>query len=663
MKPISIRGRAVVYMALLAAVNVSIVEKLFFVEFTDNMQTNDGSFLGITRYILAHFPHLTWFPQWFNGLPFENTYTPMLHLMDAAFAWTTGSSPAHAYNFVTGFFYAAGPVFLFLFAWRLTGYLEASFFASLLYSLYSPAALFPFFRGDVGFWNPWRLRVLVFWGEGPHITMLAVLPLALLAAWTAISTRRYVWCAAAAVLAAWLVLVNAFGATAVGIGCACMILALPAKERGRAVLTIAGVALAAYLLACVFLPPSLLRTISYNSQFVDGDFRRVKQIPAQAITVAAVALVWLATLRMRDVFLRFALLFATALTMIVGLFALFRLPALPQAHRYSVEMEMAICLIFAFALRPLALRLPRSVKRIAVAVILLAAVRQTIHYTRYARRLTAAIDVTQTADYKVAKWMEGHLDGQRTFVSGETGTWLNAFSDVPQMNSGHQPFDPNFQVDAMAVYTIYSGEGTAARDADISILWLKALGCGAIHVAPSRLYGEIFHNPRKFDGVLPVLWREGKHTIYGVPQRTQSLARIVPEGAIVRRQPVNGIDTGDIARYVAALDDPSLPADEMKWPSQDQGHIETTLRPGQVLSMQTTYDPGWMAIANGKAAAVTKDGLGMSVIHADCDGPCTVDFTFDGGVERKICRALSGATLLAGLITGVFAFRKNRTRI
>jgi len=662
MRALNIRARATAYITVLLAINFYIAGKLLFVEFTDNMQTNAGSFHAITRYILAHFPHLNWFPWWFNGLPFENAYTPMLHFMDAAFAWITGASPARAYNFVTGFFYAAGPVFLFLFAWRLTGYLETSFFAALFFSLYSPVALFPYFRNDVGLWNPWRFRVLVFWGEGPHITMLAVLPLTLLAAHRAMTTRRYAWCAIAAVLMAWTVLVNAFGATDLAIAGACLILAFPAKEMakemGRSALILGAVGLAAYLLACSFLPPSLIQTISHDSPHVGGEFNAATMLKVRLLILPGAAALWWATRYVKTYLLRFALLFGYAMFQIVGMAAMLGLAAFPQPHRYSLELELAAALVVALALRPFVLRLPREAKAIALVLVLAAALRQTIHYHRYARIFTAPVDVTQTTDYKVAKWLGANLSGRRAFVSGETGTWLNAFVDIPQMGSGHQPFDPNFDVDAEAGFVIYTGMNAGARDAEISILWLKAFGCHAVHVARSRLYLDVFWNPHKFDGVLPLLWREGGHSIYGVPQRTKSLAHVVPESALVKRRPVNGLDIDEVARYVAALDDRSLPADEMRWTSPDRGHIDTTLHPGQVLSVQSAYNPGWIALANGKPARVTKDALGLSVIHADCDGPCSADFIFAGGLERNICRALSAATLVGGLIAAFFLFWK-----
>jgi hypothetical protein len=651
------RTRPAVYGAILVALNFYLVQKLFFVEFTNNMQTNDGSFLAITRYILAHFPHLNWYPWWFNGEPFENSYTPMLHLMDAAFAWITGSSPAHAYNFVTALFYTIGPVVLFLAIWRLTGFLETAFFSALLYSLYSPAELFPFFLADVGPLNPWRLRVLVYWGEGPHVTALAMLPFALFAAYRVLTTRRYLWCVLAAVSMAWMVLVNAFAATDLAIVCACLILTLPRKQMANAALRLGVVALAAYLLASPFLPPSLIRTVSHESQFVGGDFRHAKLVLGQVLALAIVALAWFATGKIRDRFLRFAVLFSCALVLIVGLMAIAGIPALPQPHRYSLEMEMAVCLLAALAIRPLILRMPAWAKAGLLALALAAVARQTIHDRRYARVLTQAIDVTKTPDYQAAKWLGANLGGSRVFVGGDPGLWLNAFVDTPQMNSGHQPFDENGPVDTAAVYVIYSDDNAGTRGAEISLAWLKAFGCHAVLVAPSRIYGQVFNHPHKFDGILPLLWKQGDDVIYGIPQRTRSLAHVVPESAIVRRRPINGLDVEEIERYVAALDDPSLPASDMEWLAPDRARVHAIVHPGQVISIQTTYDPGWTALAGGKRARVAPDGLGMSVIHPACVGPCSVDFVFSGGWERKLCRALSIATILGGLL-GVYLARR-----
>jgi hypothetical protein len=658
---LTLRIRAALYVAALIAINAFFVKKLFFVEFTANMQTNAGSFMAITRFILRYWPHLDWFPWWFNGEPFENSYSPMLHLSDAAFAWITGSSPAHAYNFVTAFFYVIGPVFLFLFAWRISRFLETSFIAALLYSLFSPAALFGGIRADLGgLWNPWRLRGLVYWGEGPHNVVLSILPLALLIVYLAVKKRTYLWYVAAAGAMAFLVLVNAFGAIDLAVGCACLLLALKSREIARPAVLLCAIGIVTYLWVSPFLTPTLLHTISENSQFVGGDFTPGKLLPWKIVIVLGLGALAFATRRMRDYFTRFTILFAFVFLAVVALYFLANRAALPQPSRYSLEMEMGVALVVAFLLRPVALRLKTPLKIVAAVLMLALSVHQITYYRRYAKTIIQKIEITQTIEYKIAKWIAGNLGGTRVFVAAQAGTWLNVFADTPQMDSGHLPFNPNSAVEGGAAYAICSGQNAGARDAQNSILWLKAYGVHAVQVSgpKSRIEGKPFVNPRKFDSVLPVLWHEEDDTIYAVPQRTKSLAHVVPLSAIVMRQPIHGLDTADVARFVEALDDPALPPADLAWRSPGEATISAILHPGQVVSVQSTYDKGWIATANGRPAEVSRDGIGLSVIHADCDGPCAIDFTFDGGLERKICRAASWTVTAGILIAGLFVLTR-----
>jgi hypothetical protein len=650
---------------VLLAINFYFVKTLFLVDFTNNMQTNAGSFMAITRFILQHWPHLGWFPWWFAGEPFENTYSPMLPLVDAAFAWITGSSAPHAYNFVTALFYVAGPVCLFLFAWRVSRHLEASFSAALIFSLFSPSVLFGAFRNDAGgWWNPWRLRGLLYYGAGPQTTAVSVLPLALLLTYLAIRKRTYVWCIAAGLSIAFVALTNVFGIVDLAVGCGCLLLAMQGtrKEAAKAVALITGIALAAWLLSSPFLNPTLLRTVLKDSQSVGGHYGLRGLLGNQALILPGFVCLWFATRRLKDYITRFSLLFAYVFFEIVALFAIANVAVLPQPHRYALEMEMGLSLVVAFSLRGLAPRLPVVLKGVFIVVMAAAVFHQTVSYRRYAETLTQEVDVTQTSDYKVARQVEAKLGGQRAFVSGEAGFWLNVFNDTPQMHSGHDPFNPNYAVEEAATYAIYTGQNAGDRDAEISILWLKAFGCHAIYVpgTSSRLYMDRFIHPYKFAGVLPVLWHEEDDTIYAIPQRTGSLAHVVPMNAIVKREPINGLDTDEIARYVAALDDVSLPSAEMTWQDPGHGRIRTTLHAGQALSIQMTYDKGWIALANGKPAKVSRDAIGLSVIRADCDGACAVDFVFDGGLERKICRALSFTVAIAGILGAFVAFKRGR---
>jgi hypothetical protein len=653
------RTRAALYIAILAILNAFFVRKLFFVDFTRNMQTNAGSFMAISRFLIEHWPHIGWFPYWLNGIPFENTYSPMLQLIDAGFAVLFHCSTARAFNFVTGFFYVLGPVTLFVFAWRFSRRLETSFAAALVDSLFSWSAFFPAVRADAGgWWNPWRLRVLVHYGEGPHIVVLGALMLALLCVWQAISTRKYAWCAAAGLPMAFLALVNAFGLTDLAIGCACLVLALDRKQMGRPALIVLAIAAGSYLLACPYLTPSVLRTLSRNSQWVGGDFRFRVLFPNQCIVIAGGVCVWLVSRRIRDRALRFALLFAYAFFAIVGLALLFHRPAMPQPHRYTVEMGLAMSLLAALALRPFVVRLPPVAKLAAAVLFAVLLVHQTVSTEGYAASSIQKLDITRTAEYQVAKWMDTHMHGERVFASGPAGLWLNVFTDTPQMHNGHSPFNPNFFAE-VAAYTLYVRGKTATQAA---VVWLEAFGNHAVHVtgAPNPLDGAPFQDPHMFDGLLPVLWRRGDDAIYSVPQIGTSLAHVVPAADVVARQPINGLDTAAAGRYVAAIENPAFPAANMVWARPDRGRTATTIRPGQVLSVQVTYDNGWIASANGRPARVTRDGLGLMVVEPHCNGPCAIQLIFDGGIEREACRAASCTAAIGALAGGIFVFLRRR---
>jgi hypothetical protein len=284
---------------------------------------------------------------------------------------------------------------------------------------------------------------------------------------------------------------------------------------------------------------------------------------------------------------------------------------------------------------------------------------QTRHAIHYAHSQIRSTDVTQTAMYRMARWMDANLHGSRVFVGGAYSFYLNDFTDTPQVHGAQDPMLPNFTL-RHAVFTIYSGMNTGARDAQFSLLWLKALGARAVSV-PGPQSPEAykpFANPRKFEGVLPVLWREGDDTVYGVPARYDSLAHIMAPGELVHDPPVSGIDTAQLERYVAALDSPAYPEAKWRWTSRGSAVIAANIAPGQVVSTQVTYHPGWRAAAGGVAQPVARDGLGLLVVKPACQGVCQITLSFDGGPEWRVTCAVSLAVTLLVLCLAALEFRR-----
>jgi len=632
------------YAVLLFAVNFAIARRLFYTEFTQHTSSNEGAFMAISRFLAERWPDVRWFPFWLNGVPFENTYFPLLQVIVAMVAKALHCSPALAYHAVTAGFYCLGPVCLFLFAWKASKLLHTAFFSGLVYSLWSPSLLLPAVRNDIGSWhNARRLQTLVHYGEGNHNTGLSLLPLALLCAWLAIARPKFVWSVAAGILLGAMVLTNAFAAADLAVGIAILVTVQPPGARVRGLARLARIGVAAYLWISPILTPSLVRTIRTNSLMVEGDYHYTPRVIGTGLLVlAGGAAIWYFTRRWNHWFDRFAVEFAYVFTAVVTLTYYAGIAILPQPWRYQLEMEMALCLAFVFGARHLLARAHPRVRAGALALFLAFLAWQAVWYREYAGGLIHSIDITPTIQYKTARWIDANLKGLRTMVSGDLGSWFNVFTDNPQLSSAPDPFSPNWMVE-IAAYTIYSGQNALDRDAEYSILWLKAYGCHAITVPGPKSREEFhpFRNPRKFDGVLPLLWHDEDDSIYGVPARSKSLAHVIPADAAVERPPIHGLDVEGVARFVAAMDNPALPVADFSWLSNTYARIATELHPGQVVAVQVTYDPGWVATANGRPALVTRDGIGLLTLHPQCDGRCRIDLRFDGGAERRICLGLS----------------------
>jgi hypothetical protein len=598
--------------------------------------------------------------MWNAGMPFHHTYLPFLPMTVALFAKASGCSPALSYHAVTAFFYCLGAVTLYLMAWGLSGRIHYSFLSALAYSLVSPAAiLFPAIRGDVGgMWNARRLHVLLYYGGGPQVTSLALLPLAVLLLYLSLRRRRRWLYVLTGMAMASVVLTNAFGAVALAFGVVCVAITQRVTSFRSGLLLILGIATLTYLWISPWLPPSFLDVAQFNAQTAGGDYRwTARSLLAIAAVVGMFLALWTVIRRRRlPDHLGFFLLFAAVLTCVTALGLQYDLNAIPQGHRYHLEMEMALCLLAAFAAKSVLDRLPKSARKGAVAVCLLLAAWQMIHYRQFAREVISPVDIRQTPEYRTAMLMREHFGDQRVMVAGSPSFWFNVFTDTPQLSGGHDPFNPNWMT-RVAIFTLYSGMNAGERDAEVCILWLKAFGARGINVPgpeSQEPYKPFQRNPTMFEGLLPVVDRRDGDTIYRVPHRSPGLAHVVPASAIVDRVPTDGLDVEPVKRYVAALEDESLPRALFEQTDFHSAVVRTDVQPDQVVSVQITYHAGWHATVDGVRQPTFADGLGMLVIRPDCRGPCEIELSFDGGLEAKVTRYLSILTML-GVIGGVLA--------
>ena len=338
----------------LFALNAYIVRELFTVEYTRFMGSIEGAHVSVARQ-LAESWDTAWWPLWYGGIPFPNTYPPLFHWITALLSIIAHISAAVSDHAVSAFFYCAGPVTLFWLAYRLSARIWPSFVGALLYSLVSPAAfLITSVRHDVGgVFHPRRLQAVLMYGEGPHVSSMTLLPVAIVLLDIALQRRRPLFYVLAAFGMASVALTNWLGASALAAAVAAYILSRGRKELKTASLQCLGIAILAYAVAARWLPPSTVASIRTNEQLTAAPYEmtRAHYFLCLAVLVAVLILAWLwLNKRNAPPHLRFFLIFGFFMSAITLSFVWWRILLMPQPDRYHLEMEMALAPLAAFAL-------------------------------------------------------------------------------------------------------------------------------------------------------------------------------------------------------------------------------------------------------------------------------------------------------------------------
>ena len=663
------RLKTVSLASALFLLNLYVCHELFGIEYLSHMGSIEGAYIGISRYAMAHWRDLSWFPLWYDGIPYQNTYPPLLHLCVALVAAIRGISPALAYHWTTALAYCLGPVTVFALALRLARSRWAAFVAGAFYSTISISAwLIPAVRNDLSdLLYPRRLQALVYYGEGPHVAALTLLPLAILLLDVAMKRRRAPQFLLATLAMAAVVLTNWLAGFALALMVAAyMIATFDAKQWKRDFGWLALMAAAAYGLVAPWIPPSTIAVTQFNAKFIGGDFTRVyAALPRWGL----VTLLWIAAIkfftRRVSVALQFAILFTFLMALLTLGYEWFHVSIVPQPARYHLQMEMGSALLAGFLAHAAFRNRQRRIAALAILVMIFAMIQPVRRYRNYSRNLLLrSIDITTTSEWKNAHWLNQHWTGERVWLPGSDSFWLTAFSDTPQLSGGFDQGRTN-RVIPLVNYGVITGEAMGEHDAEYSVLWLKALGVQAVGVSGpgSGEFFKPFRNPEKFDGLLDPLWRDGGDVIYRIGSPRASLARVVPRSAIVNRAPYNALDVEEAKRYVAALDDPAMPHAEFQWTTTHSARIETILQADQSLSIQIAYHPGWRATVNGRAVPTRPDGLGLMVLDPQAEGRATsgdtkIDMFYDGGTEMRIAHWLCALTSLVLIFVLMRAFAR-----
>jgi hypothetical protein len=632
----------------LFALQAFLIAPLFMGEFTRYRGSIESAYITDARFIVDHFPDLSWNPLWYLGFPFEWFYTPLLPGLVALLGKLMGDIPA-AYRIVAAAGYALGPAALYVATRTVSRSRIAAVLAGLAFIfLPSISYLLPGLQGDASAFSgaslppPWRLVALVEYGEGPHVLSLSLALLALAAGVRYIGAPSGFRLLVAVVAVVAVALTNLIGV----LGAAVFVGLVPASER------IGGRAEGRY--ARLFVIGALAALLSMGWYSL-GFIRAVFGFSTPGGTDGGTAYLWLPVLLIAVLagvaFLDRRLPEGGALALgwvaVFGAIVVARqfsgIALAPQPIRYALELDaaaaMGIGIAAAWALRkPAALR---SQQVRAVAIVALAALFITVGaggWMGVRDRLAPDTAWRDWSERRVAVWLAEHLGpGERAYLTGDHAFWTNVFADVPQVRGG---VDFAFSNPWWAHVTYQVNNGT---DADISEMWMAALPVRYI-VVPGPSSTEIyrdFADPKKFDGRLRIAFEQAGVRIYEV-------APVGDQRAVVARvaglaAPTSAIDRDAISEYVKRIREGRSPT-KLEARGLGSFRAEVDVRDGEQVVLRQAYDTGWRATVDGRATTTRADAIGQLTLDVPA-GHHVVEL--DHGVHTDFLAGIAVALVTA----------------
>jgi hypothetical protein len=629
------------------AVQALLIAPLFSGEFTRYRGSIEAAYITDARFIVDHFPDLSWNPLWYLGFPFEWFYTPLLPGLVALVGKVIGDVPA-AYRIVAAAGYALGPAALYVATREITRSRAAAVFGALAFMfLPSVSYLLPGLQGDAAAFSgaalppPWRLVALVEYGEGPHVLSLSLALLALAAGARYIRAPSGPRLLIAVVAVVAVALTNLIGV----LGAAVFLGLVPASERigGRAEgryarLFLIGVL--ASLLSMGWYSLGFIRAVFGFSTPGAGGGTAYLWLPVLLIaTLAAVA--WL------DRRLPEGGALAVGWVLVFGAIVVARqfagVEVAPQPIRYALELDAAaaigIGVALAWALRkPAALRSGRIRAAASVALAAIVIAIGASGWLTVRERLGPDLSWHDWSERRVALWLSDHLaPGERAYLTGDHAFWADVFADVAQVRGG---VDFAFSNPWWAHVTYQVNNGA---DADISRLWMAALPVRYIVVTgptSTEVYRD-YADPRKFDGQLPLVFDERGVRIYEVAPVGDS--RLVIADVADLAAPTSAIDRTAVSDYVKRIAS-GRSAATLEARGLGAWRAVVDVKAGEQVVVRQAYDTGWHATVDGRAAVVRADPIGQLVVDVPA-GRHTVEL--DHGVHTDFIAGLAVALLTA----------------
>lgn len=597
---------------LICLLAAAIVRPLFKAKYLDKWSSIESTFISDARFLRDHWPHPRWQPNWYLGTRFDYIYPPALRYGTAAIAKINPRVlPVKAYHIYTALLFCLGLAGVYVLARTGADSRAAGWLAAIATALVSPSfLLIGELRADEWHWTPQRLSVMVRYGEGPHMSSLAILGFALAFSWRALRKHSPGWLALAALFCALVVSHNFYGATALAILFPILAWSLwiTHQDHGlwwRAIL----IAVVAYGFTAFWLVPTYLRVTLDNMKYVSSPGNKWSLWVALLLAILYVKATerWAKGRPERAwaAFLAGAAAFFV-LNVVGNYYLKFRVIGEPL--RMAPELDLALILVMVELMRRAWRARRKRLWRPVAALVLVSWLPTGLTFLSQAwTHYLADPDYTQRVEYKITSWMATNMPEARAMAVGTVRFWYNAWHDLQQLGGGSEQGLLN-PVTVPAYYYLALGEDTEG-----SIVFMQSVGVDAIivHDKNSQEPYKDFQHPEQFAGKLEVLHDSGQgDVIYRIPRRYPGLARVVDTAKLDALGPSAHEPGMAYLKPWAELIEkgPEAPT-ETQWRGPEVLDVKAPVAAGQSLMVLETYDRAWRAYANGKPVAIRRGPL------------------------------------------------------
>ncbi len=646
---------------LLFALASALIWPLYKVKFTDKWASIESTFISDARFLRDHWPHPRWQPLWYTGTRFDYVYPPALRYGTAGLMKLYPKLiPPRAYHIYIAFLYGLGIAGVYLLARMGGGSRLAAALAAVAVATISPAFLFlPEMRNDAAHYEPARLGVLVRYGEGPHMSALAMLGFALAFSIRALKTGSAGWIAASAAACALVVSHNFYGGTALAMSFPVLLWSWwITHEDHRMFLRAGAITVFSYGLTAIWLVPTYLIVTINNMRFVSDRGNR------WSLWITVVLAIFY--LKLTECYARGRPERAYAV-MLIGLTWVFLANVLGNYHfQYRVigepmrlvpELDLILILAGAELLRRLWTRLPIRrpawfagrlwVRRPLAALLVIAALYPGAKYVKRSwRPYVPDFAIDERLEYQVTTWLSKNMPNSRAYTTGTVRFWYNAWHDLAQLGGGSEQGLLNPVVQPATWHLGMS------EDVDHNIYWMQCTGVDVaiIHDEKSQEHYKDVMHPRKYAGRLEAVYDDQRgNRIYLVPRRYRSLARVVDKARLEALPPLPEDAPKEQLQALAEILEkgPAAPTETI-WEGTDQMRIRARVEQGQSVFVQVAYNSPWKAYRSGQRLPVRKTQLNFLRIDAP-PGEQEILLRFELPLENMLGRFATVTSVLVML--------------